>query len=65
MSYRKYTRNPVNWKHPLLTIRRHGNTSENMENVRPLSVENSRAKLENYIDEKCDQVAIKYLKEKY
>ena len=35
-----------------------------MENVRPLSVENSRTKLENYIDEKYDQVAIKYLKEK-
>ena len=29
-----------------------------------LSVENSRTKLENYIDEKYDQVAIKYLKEK-
>ena len=40
------------------------NTSENMENVRPLSVENSRTKLENYIDEKYDQAAIKYLKEK-
>ena len=26
------------------------NTSENMENVRPVSVENSRTKLENYID---------------
>ena len=39
-------------------------TSENMENVRPLSVKNSRTKLENYIDEKYDQVAIKYLKEK-
>ena len=35
-----------------------------MENARPLSVENSRTKLENYIDEKYDQVAIKYLKEK-
>ena len=35
-----------------------------MENVRPLSVENSRTKLENYIDEKYDLVAIKYLKEK-
>ena len=40
------------------------NTSENMENVRPLSVKNSGAKLENHIDEKYDQVAIKYLKEK-
>ena len=40
------------------------NTSENMENGRPLSVENSRTILENYIDEKYDQVAIKYLKEK-
>ena len=35
-----------------------------MENVLPLSVENSRTKLENYIDDKYDQVAIKYLKEK-
>ena len=26
------------------------NISENMENVRPLSVENSRTKLENYIE---------------
>ena len=40
------------------------NTSENMENVRSLSVKNSGAKLENHIDEKYDQVAIKYLKEK-
>ena len=29
-----------------------------------MSVENSRTKLESYIDEKYDQVAIKYLKEK-
>ena len=35
-----------------------------MENVRPLSVKNSRTKLENYIDEKYDKVAINYLKEK-
>ena len=28
------------------------NTSENMENVPPLSVENFDAKLENYIDQK-------------
>ena len=41
------------------------NTSENMENVRSLSVENSRTKLENYTDEKYDQIAINYLKEKY
>ena len=40
------------------------NPSENMKNVRPLSVENSRTKLENCIDEKYDQAAIKYLKEK-
>ena len=40
------------------------NTSENMVNVRPLSVDNSRTKLENYIDKKYNQVAIKYLKEK-
>ena len=36
-----------------------------MVSVWPLSVENSRTKLKNYIDEKCDQVVIKYLKEKY
>ena len=60
---------PVNWKHPLPS--ENINTSESMENVRPLSVdvrplsvENSHTKLENYIDEKYDQVAIKYLKEK-
>ena len=35
-----------------------------MENVRPLSVKNSRTRLENYIGEKYDQVAINYLKEK-
>ena len=29
-----------------------------------VSVDNSRTKLENFIDEKYDQVAIKYLKEK-
>ena len=41
-----------------------GNTSENKENIRPVSVENSRTKLENHIDEKYDQLAINYLKEK-
>ena len=35
-----------------------------MENVRSLSVEDSRTKLGNYIDEEHDQVAIKYLKGK-
>ena len=35
-----------------------------MGNIRPVSVEISRTKLENYIDEKYDQVAIKYLKQK-
>ena len=35
-----------------------------MENVRFLPVENYRTKLENYINEKYDQIAIKYLKEK-
>ena len=35
-----------------------------MENVRPVSVENHRTKLENYIDEKYDQVAVKCFKEK-
>ena len=41
-----------------------GNTSESKENIRPVSVENSRTKLENHIDEKYDQLAINYLKEK-
>ena len=35
-----------------------------MKNVPPVLVDNSRIKLENYIDEKYDQVVIKYLKEK-
>ena len=35
-----------------------------MENIRPASVELSRTKLEIYIDEKYDQVAMKYLKQK-
>ena len=35
-----------------------------MENVLPVSVNNSSTKLENHIDEKYDQVAIKHLKEK-
>ena len=38
--------------------------SENMKNVRPLSVKIFRTKLENYFDEKYDQVAINHLKEK-
>ena len=55
---------PLTGSAPYLPSETIVNTSENMENVRPLSVENSRTKLENYIDEKYDQVAIKYLKEK-
>ena len=55
---------PLTGSSPYLPSETIVNTSENMENVRPLSVENSRTKLENYIDEKYDQVAIKYLKEK-
>ena len=55
---------PLTGSTPYLPSENIVNTSENMENVRPLSVENSRTKLENYIDEKYDQVAIKYLKEK-
>ena len=35
-----------------------------MENVLPISVDYSRSKLDNYNDEKYDQVAIKYLIEK-
>ena len=53
---------PLTGSSPYLPSETIVNTSENMENVRPLSVENSRTKLENYIDEKYDQVAIKYLK---
>ena len=35
-----------------------------MENVLPILVDHSRTKLDNYIDGKYDQVAIKYLIEK-
>ena len=35
-----------------------------MENVLPVSVDHSLTKLDNYNDEKYDQVAIKYLIEK-
>ena len=35
-----------------------------MENVLPVSVNHSRTKLDNYSDEKYDQVAIKHLIEK-
>ena len=40
------------------------NTSENLENVLPVSVDNSCTKLENYVDEKYDHLAIKNLKGK-
>ena len=56
--------NPLTGSTPYLPSESIVNASENMENVRPLSVENYRTKLENYIHEKYDQVAIKYLKEK-
>ena len=63
MSNRKYTRNPVSGIGiTYLPSENIVNTSENMENIRPASVELSRTKLEIYIDEKYDQVAIKYLK---
>ena len=55
---------PLTGSTPYLPSANIVNTSESMVNARPLSVENSRTKLENYIDEKYDQVAIKYLKEK-
>ena len=55
---------PLTGSIPYLPSENIVNTSENMENVRPVSVENSRAILENYIDEKYDQATIKYLKEK-
>ena len=55
---------PLTGSTPYLPSENIVNTSENMENVRPLSVENSHTKLENYIDEKYDQIAIKSLKEK-
>ena len=78
MSNRKYTRNPLNWKHPLLTIRKHCKYIRKLckhiikyckyirkhRKCASRSVDNSRTKLENFIDEKYDQVAIKYLKEK-
>ena len=35
-----------------------------MENVHPVWVDHSRTKLDNYIDEKYHQVAIKYMIEK-
>ena len=35
-----------------------------MENVLPVSADHSRTKLDNYNDEKYDQVTIKYLIEK-
>ena len=56
MPYRKYTQNPANWKHPLPTIRKHSKYIRKHGKC--------RTKLGNYIDEKYDQVAIKYLKEK-
>ena len=55
---------PLTGSIPYLPSENIVNTSENMENVRSLSVKNSRTKLENYIDEKYDKVAINYLKEK-
>ena len=55
---------PLTGSTPYLPSKNTVNTSENIENVRLLSVENSHTKLENHIDEKYDQVAIKYLKEK-
>ena len=55
---------PLTGSTPYLPSENIVNTSENMENVRPLSVKNSRTRLENYIGEKYDQVAINYLKKK-
>ena len=49
---------------PYLASQKIINTSENMENVLLVSVDNSRTKLENYINKKSHQVAIKCLKEK-
>ena len=55
---------PLTGSTPYLPSENIVNTSENMENVQPLSVKIFRTKLENYFDEKYDQVAINYLKEK-
>ena len=54
----------LNGSTPYLPSKNIVNTSENIENVQPLLVESSHTKLENYIDQKYDQVAIKYFKEK-
>ena len=58
------SKTPFTGSTPYLPSENIVNTSENMENVRLLSVKNSRTKLENYIDEKYNQATIKYLKEK-
>ena len=55
---------PLTGSTPYLPSENIVNTLENMENVRPLSVENSCTKLENYIDEKYDEVVIKHLNRK-
>ena len=55
---------PLNGSTPYLPSETIVNTSENMENVLAVSVDDSHTKLENYIDEKYGQVSIKYLKEK-
>ena len=55
---------PLTGSSPYLPSETIVNTSENMENVLAVSVDDSHTKLENYIDEKYGQVSIKYLKEK-
>ena len=65
MSYRKYTRNPVNWKHPLLTIRKHCKyIRKHGKCTAFISRKFPHKTRKNYIDEKYDQVAVKYLKGK-
>ena len=54
--------NPLTGSTPYLPSENIVNTAEIQQKT--LSVENSRTKLENYINEKYDQVAIKYLKKK-
>ena len=54
---------PLTENNPYLPSENIANISENMENLLPVSVDDSGTKLENYIDGKYDQVDIKYLKD--
>ena len=64
MSNRKHIQNPLTGSTPYLPSENILNTPKNTENVLPVSADNSSTKLENYIDEKYDHLAIKNLKGK-